>query len=106
MGMKIISGDDVIVITGDDRGKIGKVIKVVKRSGKSCKVVICGVNLCKKHVKQRGNERGGILASELPIDVSNVALLDPKDRVRTRVGFKLLDNKKVRFAKNSGEVMD
>lgn len=105
MGMKIISGDDVIVISGDDKGKIGKVIKIIKKVGKSYKAVVSGVNLCKRHVKQKGNEKGGILVNELPIDVSNIALLDPKNRVGTRVGFKLLDNNKVRFAKNSGEVM-
>ncbi|GHM58035.1 MAG: 50S ribosomal protein L24 [Candidatus Mesenet longicola] len=104
MGMKIVSGDDVIVISGDDKGKIGKIIKVIKDKG--YKVVVSGVNLCKKHVKQRGNKKSGILMDELPIHISNVALFDLKNQVRTRVGFKLLDSNKVRFAKNSREVMD
>ncbi|WP_339045583.1 50S ribosomal protein L24 [Candidatus Mesenet endosymbiont of Agriotes lineatus] len=104
MGMKIVSGDNVIVISGDDKGKIGKVIKVIK--DKSHKVMVSGVNLCKKHIKQNGNKKGGILVDELSIDISNVAFFDPKNQVRTRVGFKLLDNNKVRFAKSSGEVMD
>ncbi len=106
MGMKIISGDDVIVINGEDKGKIGKIIKVVKKQNIGCKVIVSGINLCKKHVKQTENKKGGILISELPIDISNVALLDPKNRVRTRVGFKFLNNKKVRFAKSSGEVIN
>ncbi|WP_339048640.1 50S ribosomal protein L24 [Candidatus Mesenet endosymbiont of Phosphuga atrata] len=104
MGMKIVGGDDVIVISGDDKGKIGKIIKVVKDKG--YKVVVSGINLCKKHIKQNGNKKNGILMDELPIDISNVALFDPKNQIGTRVGFKLLDNNKVRFAKNSREVVD
>lgn len=104
MGMKIISGDDVIVISGDDKGKIGKVVKVIKDKG--YKVIVSGVNLCKKHIKQNENRKGGILMNELSIDISNIALFDLKNQVRTRVGFKLLGNNKVRFAKSSGEVMD
>ncbi|APR97998.1 50S ribosomal protein L24 [Wolbachia endosymbiont of Folsomia candida] len=105
MSAKIRSGDDVIILTGKDKGKIGKVIKVVARDNKR-KVIVSGVNVCKRHTKPRGGNSGGILTKELPVDISNVATLDPKYKTATKVGFKVIDGKKVRFAKVSGEVID
>ncbi len=105
MSAKVRSGDDVIVITGQDKGKIGKVIKVITRDNKR-KVIVSGVNMCKKHTKPRAGSNGSILSKELAIDVSNIATLDPKYKTPTKVGLKVIDGKKVRFAKVSGEVID
>lgn len=105
MSAKIKSGDDIIVLTGKDKRKIGKVIKVIIRDAKK-KVVVSGVNVCKRHAKSRAGSGGGILNKELAIDVSNVAILDPKCKTPTKVGFKIIDGRKVRFAKVSGEVID
>lgn len=105
MSVKIKSGDDVIILAGKDKGKIGKVIKVIICENKR-KVIVSGVNVHKKHAKPKAGNNGSILHKELPIDVSNVAILDPKYKTRTRVGFKIIDDKKVRFAKVSGEIID
>ncbi len=105
MSAKIKSGDDVIVLTGRDRGKVGKVIKVIARDAKK-KVIVSGVNVRKRHAKPKAGGSGGILNKELAIDISNVATLDPKYKTPTKVGFKVIDGRKVRFAKVSGEVID
>ncbi|MGL9717556.1 MAG: 50S ribosomal protein L24 [Wolbachia sp.] len=105
MSAKVRSGDDVVVLTGRDRGRIGKVIKVIARDAKK-KAIVSGVNVYKKHTKPRAGSSGGILDKELAIDMSNIAILDPKYKTPTRVGFKIIDGRKVRFAKVSGEVID
>ncbi len=105
MSAKIRSDDDVIVLTGRDKGKSGKVIKVVVRDTKR-KVIVSGVNVHKRHTKPKAGSSGGILNKELAVDISNVATLDPKYKTPTRVGFKVIDGRKVRFAKVSGEVID
>lgn len=105
MSAKIRSGDDVVVLTGRDKGKIGKVIKVVVRDTKR-KVIVSGVNVHKRNTKPKAGSSGGILNKELAVDISNVATLDPKYKTPTRVGFKVIDGRKVRFAKVSGEVID
>ncbi|RKN65203.1 50S ribosomal protein L24 [Paenibacillus ginsengarvi] len=97
--------DTVIVITGKDKGKKGRVIAAYPRENR---VLVEGVNMVKKHQKpNQQNPQGGILTQEAPIHVSNVMLLDPKSGQPTRVGYKVLDNgTKVRVAKKSGEVID
>jgi len=101
---KIKKGDKVIVLTVKDKGKTAEVIKAMPKENK---VVIQGVNVVKKHQKPTQGNPGGIVTKELPIDASNVAIVDPKDGKPTRVGFKFLkDGKKVRFAKRSGDVID
>lgn len=97
--------DTVLVITGKDKGKKGRVIAAFPRENR---VLIEGVNMIKKHSKPtQQNPQGGILNQEAPIHASNVMLLDPKSGQPTRVGYKVLDNgKKVRIAKKSGEVID
>jgi large subunit ribosomal protein L24 len=97
--------DTVIVITGKDKGKKGRVIAAFPRENK---VLIEGVNMMKKHAKpSQANPQGGIITQEAPIHASNVMLADPKSGKATRVGYKVLDNgKKVRVAKKSGEVID
>lgn len=97
--------DTVMVITGKDKGKKGRVIAAYPRENR---VLVEGVNMVKKHQKpNQQNPQGGILNQEARIHVSNVMLLDPKSGEPTRVGYKVLDNgKKVRVAKKSGEVID
>ncbi|MDR1009178.1 MAG: 50S ribosomal protein L24 [Rickettsiales bacterium] len=101
--MKIKKNDDVIVIAGRDKGKKGKVLRALPSENK---VVVAGVNLVKKHQKAdaQGN-KAGIVTKNLPIHASNVALADPKTGKPTRVGFKMDKDKKIRFAKKSGETI-
>lgn len=100
---KIRKGDTVIVCTGRNKGKKGEVLKVVKDEAK---VFIKGVNVVKRHKKPTQTDAGGIVQKELPIHISNVALLDPKDGSATKVGFKFLsDGTKVRYAKKSGATL-
>ena len=101
--MKIKKGDQVIVLTGKDKGKKGEVLKSIPTESR---VVVAGVNVVKKHTKPTQFAAGGIEDKELSIHVSNVALVDPKKGVATRVGFKTLkDGKKTRVAKKSGETL-
>ncbi len=102
MAMKIKKGDQVIVITGRDKGKTGEVIKSMPKENK---VVVQGINLVKRHTKPTQESAGGIVSKEAPIHVSNVALIDPKSGKATRVGFKVENGQKVRVAKRSGEVI-
>ena len=98
--MKIKKGDTVKVIAGKDKDKEGKVLAV-----KDGKVLVEGVNMVTKHTKpSAANQQGGIVNKEAPIDASNVMLV-VKGKT-TRVGFKVEDGKKVRFAKSTGEVID
>ncbi len=100
---KIRKGDTVIVCTGRNKGTKGEVLKVVKDEAK---VFVKGVNVVKRHKKPTQTDAGGIVQKELPIHISNVALLDPKDGSATKVGFKFLsDGTKVRYAKKSGATL-
>ena len=104
--MKIKVGDNVRVITGTNKGKEGKVLKVLRKENR---VVIDGINVVKKHVKpNRTNETGGILEVEAPINASNVMLIDPKTKKVTRIGYKKDEktNKKIRISKKSNEKID
>jgi len=103
MSMKIKKGDKVIVITGKDKGKTGEVIKAMP---KECKVVVSGINLAKRHQKPSQENAGGVISKEMPIHVSNVALIDPKSGKATRVAIRIEDaGRKVRVAKRSGDVI-
>ncbi|MGN1063556.1 MAG: 50S ribosomal protein L24 [Alphaproteobacteria bacterium] len=103
MAMKIKKGDQVIVITGRDKGKTGEVTKAMPKDNK---VLVAGINLVKRHTKPSQENAGGIISKEKPIHVSNVALIDPKSGKATRVGIKVeKDGSKVRVAKKSGEVI-
>ena len=102
---KIKKGDEVIVLTGKDKGRQGQVIKVMNNS----KVLIENVNLVKKHQKGNPNtgQESGIIEKEMPIDVSNVMLFNPMTKKGDKVGFKILeDGRKVRFFKSNNEVVD
>ena len=101
--VKIKRDDTVVVLSGKDKGKRGKVLKVLPSENK---LVVDGVNVVTKHKKPTQLDAGGIRRFEKAIDVSNVAILDPKLDVPTRVGYKVIDGKKVRYAKKSGEVID
>jgi len=104
MAAKIKKGDKVVVLTGRDRGKSGEVVQVLPKENRA---LVRGVNLVKRHTRQTQTEQGGIISKEASLDLSNVALADPKDGKATRVGFKVLDDgRKVRVAKRSGEVID
>jgi len=103
--LHVKKGDVVYVNAGNDKGKAGKVLEVLKDKDR---VVVEGVNMVSKHTKPNAKQpQGGIIKSEAPIHISNVQLMDPKSTVAapvpTRVGYKMVDGKKVRYAKKSGE---
>ena len=102
--LKIRKGDRVVVITGRDKGKAGQVLSMLRAQNRA---IVQGVNVARRHQRQTASQDGGIVAKEMPIHISNIALADPKTGKATRVGFKFLkDGKKVRFAKRSGEMID
>jgi large subunit ribosomal protein L24 len=104
MAAKIKKGDKVVVLTGRDKGRTGEVFQVMPKEERA---LVRGVNLVKRHQRQTMNQEGGIIQKEAPIQLSNLALADPKDGKPTRVGFKILDDgRKVRFAKRSGDLID
>jgi len=98
-------GDEVVVITGSSKGKTGKIIKTLREENK---VVVEGVNIVKKHQKPTGAETGGIIEMEAPIAASNVMIVDPKTKKRTRIGHTTDEKtgKKVRITKKSNEKID
>ncbi|MEO2065991.1 LSU ribosomal protein L24P [Thermovibrio guaymasensis] len=100
---KIKAGDKVVVIAGKDKGKVGKVLKVLPEEER---VIVEGVRIVKKHLRpSQKYPEGGIIEREAPIHISNVMLVDPKTGQPTRVGIKFVDGKKVRYAKKSGEII-
>ncbi len=101
MNLKV--GDKVVVITGSNKGKEGTIKKVLKADNK---VIIEGINMVKKHQKGNGNETGGIIEKESPIHASNVMLIDPKTKKPTRIGHTIKNDKKVRIARRSNNVLD
>ena len=104
MAAKIKKGDKVVVLTGRDSGRTGEVVQVMPKEERA---LVRGVNMVKRHQRQTMNQEGGIIQKEAPIQLSNLALADPKDGKPTRVGFKILeDGRKVRFAKRSGDLID
>ena len=102
--MNFKTGDKVVVISGKDKGKEGKIIKTLRSENR---VVVEGINMIKKHVKPNGQTAGSIVEMEAPIHASNDMMLDPKSKKRTRIG-PTTDKKgnKVRIAKKSGEILD
>ncbi|MEX2648322.1 MAG: 50S ribosomal protein L24 [Alphaproteobacteria bacterium] len=102
---RIKKGDRVVVLTGRDRGRQGEVLRVLRAERR---VLVQGVNMVKRHTKPSAQSGGGgIVEKEAALAISNVACVDPKTGLATRVGFKTLeDGRKVRFAKRSGEIMD
>ena len=99
--LKIKKGDTVYVNAGNDKGKTGKVLTILKAEDR---VIVEGVNMVSKHTKPNSKQpQGGIIKQEAAIHISNVNLIDPESSKPTRVGFKTVDGKKVRVAKKSGQ---
>ena len=99
--LRIKKGDNVIVLAGNDKGKTGKVLSVAPAENRA---IVEGVNVVSKHTKPNAKQpQGGIVKQEAGIHVSNVQLIDPAQNKPTRVGYKFVDGKKVRYAKKSGE---
>ena len=103
MAAKLKKGDKVVVIAGRDKGKEGEITQVMPSEGRA---LVSGVNMVTRHVRQSPQSEGGRVRQEAAIDLSNLAMIDPKEGGPTRVGFKTVDGQKVRYAKKSGEVLD
>lgn len=102
MAAKLRTGDKVIVLAGKDKGKTGTITSVDPKAGKA---VVEGVNIAIRHTKQSQTSQGGKLPKAMPIQLSNLAIVDANGKA-TRVGFKMDGDKKVRFAKTTGDVID
>jgi large subunit ribosomal protein L24 len=101
MAAKLKKGDKVVVLAGKDKGKQGEITTV---SPKDNQAIVDGVNVAIRHTKQSASSQGGRIAKAMPIDLSNLALLDANGKA-TRVGFRMEGDKKVRFAKTTGEAV-
>jgi len=101
MAAKLKKGDKVVVLAGKDKGKEGEITSVNPSAGKA---VVDGINIAIRHTRQSQNSQGGRIPQAMPIDLSNLALLDANGKA-TRVGFRMEDGKKVRFAKTTGDVI-
>ncbi|WP_298564154.1 50S ribosomal protein L24 [uncultured Aliiroseovarius sp.] len=101
MAAKLRKGDKVVVLAGKDKGKQGEISSVDPKAGKA---IVDGVNIAIRHTRQSQNAQGGRIPKAMPIQLSNLALLD-KNGKATRVGFREEDGKKVRFAKTTGETV-
>lgn len=102
MAAKLRKGDKVVVLAGKDKGKEGVIASVDPRASKA---VVDGTNMAIRHTKQTQASQGGRLPKAMPIDLSNLAVLDANGKA-TRVGFRIEDGKKVRFAKTTGDVIN
>ena len=100
---RIKSGDEVIVTTGKDKGKVGRVVRVMPAERQ---VVVEGVRRVRRHRRPVGDTPGGIIEKEMPIDISNVALWNAADRRRVRVTYRIVDDRKVRVDRKTGTVLD
>lgn len=101
MAAKLKKGDKVVVLTGKDRGKTGSINEVMPKDNKA---IVDGVNIAIRHTKQSQTSQGGRLPQAMPIDLSNLAVVDSNGKA-TRVGFRIDGDKKVRFAKTTGEAI-
>ena len=105
MANKIRKGDQVVVLSGKDKGRRGAVLQVFPNGS----VLVEGVNVAKKHTKPnpQANKQGGIIEKSLPLNISKIAIWKPAEKTADRIGFKTLtDGKKVRFFKSNGEMID
>ena len=101
MAAKLKKGDKIIVLTGKDKGKEGEIAKINPSTGKA---IVEGVNIAIRHIKQSQNTQGGKIPQAMPIQISNLSLVDTNGKA-TRVGFKITDGKKARFAKTTGDLI-
>ena len=102
MAAKLKSGDKVIVLAGKDKGKTGQIVSVDPKAGKA---VVEGVNMAIRHQRQSQSSQGGRLPKPMPIDLSNLAYVDTNGKP-SRVGFRVEEGRKVRYAKTTGETID
>jgi large subunit ribosomal protein L24 len=100
---RIKNGDEVVVVAGKDKGKTGRVLRVLPERRK---VVVEGVHRVRRHQKAAGDSPGGIIDKELPVDISNVALWNAEDGRRVKVGYKSVDGEKVRVDRKTGATLD
>ena len=101
--LKIKKGDKVVMLSGKDKGRSGEVKQVITEDNK---VVVQGINVLTKHRKPSQTNPGGLDKIEAPVHISNVAIVDPKNNKPSRIGYKTVGDRKVRFSKSSGEVID
>jgi large subunit ribosomal protein L24 len=101
MAAKLKKGDNVVVLTGKDRGRTGEIASVDPKAGKA---VVDGLNMAIRHTRQSQSSQGGRIPKAMPIDLSNLAVVDANGKA-TRVGFRIEDGKKVRYAKTTGDVI-
>ena len=100
MKIKLKKGDEVLVLTGKDKGKRGKILKVFPKTNKA---IVSEINKVKKNQKPDNNQAGGIIEKEMPIHLSNLSFFDTSSNKSTKIGFKILNNKKVRISRTSGK---
>ena len=98
--IKLKKGDEVLVLAGKDKGKKGKIIKMIPKKNKA---IVSDINKVKKNQKPDNNQAGGIIEKEMPIDVSNLSYFDNSTNKPSKIGFKLDNNKKVRILKSTGK---
>ena len=98
--MKLHTGDLVVIITGKDKSKTGRILRVLQEQGR---VVVAGINMRTRHIRKTSQSPGRVVRYEASIHVSNVMAVDPKTKKPTRIGYRIKDNVKERFAKKSGE---
>ena len=101
MAAKLKKGDRVVVLAGKDRGKEGEITRVMPKENKA---VVDGINIAVRHTRQSQSSQGGRIPTAMPIDLSNLALLDANGKA-SRVGFRIEDGKKVRYAKTTGDAI-
>jgi len=98
--IKLKKGDEVIILTGKDKGKTGKIVKVLP---KKMKAIVSEINKVKKNKKPDNEQPGGIIEKEMPLDISNISFYDPELKKGVKIGFKFEKNKKIRINKASGK---
>ena len=100
--IKLKKGDEVVVLTGKDKGKTGKIVKILPSKNKA---IVSEINKVKKNQKPDNNQPGGIIEKEMPIHISNISFYDAKNKKAVRVGYKLNKDKKVRINRSTGEII-
>ena len=98
--LKLKKGDEVIVLTGKDKGKTGKIVKVLP---KQMKAIVSEINKVKKNQKPDNNQPGGIIEKDMPMHISNLSFYDPQIKKAVKIGYKTINNKKTRINKSSGK---
>ena len=100
--LKLKKGDEIIVITGKDKGKTGKIVKMLPKNKKA---IVTDINKVKKNQKPDNNQAGGIIEKDMPIHISNIAYYDTSSKKAVKIGYKFENNKKVRINKITGKVI-